>query len=135
MTLKKKKGIADKMLVTLISIFILFVFLIGSLNFIESTIKYIDAHQIARKYILKMESNSFISPDNINKLTTELRSKGFKNIDLSGSTTTKVSFGDDVVIDIKYDQAIRKITLNGLAPKVTVENTRIRITKSSTGKR
>lgn len=131
---KKHKGTVDQFIIPLIGIFAIFVVCIATLNYINSTNKFIVANQICRKYILKIETYGYLDSDNVNKLENELSLQGFTNIDLSGTTLVPVSNGEDVYLNIKYDQTIKNIKIDGYNISLQNEVKRIYLTRSSTAK-
>lgn len=57
--------------------------------------------QVARCYILKMETVGCLTEGDKNKLLAELHSIGVQGIDLSGSTVNPVEYGDSVILHIR----------------------------------
>lgn len=132
--MRKKKGEIDQYVIIVLGILSFFIITIASLNYVGSTDKYIAANQIARKYILKIESNGYLTPENTIKLKNELTNQGFSNIDLTGTTMAEVKNGDDVFLFISYDQPIRNIAIENYSIKFVNEAHRVQISRSSTAK-
>ncbi|MBV4419308.1 hypothetical protein KM800_08185 [Clostridium tyrobutyricum] len=132
--MRKKKGEIDQYVIIVLGILSFFIITIASLNYVGTTDKYITANQIARKYILKVESSGYLTPDNAIKLKSELTNQGFSNIDLTGTTMTEVKNGDDVFLFISYDQPIRNIDIENFSVKFVNEVQRVQISRSSTAK-
>lgn len=57
--------------------------------------------QVARNYILKMETVGCLTEGDKNSLLAELQSIGIEGIDLSGSTMNPVEYGDSVILHIR----------------------------------
>lgn len=57
--------------------------------------------QVARCYILKMETVGCLTEGDRNGLLAELQSIGLQGIDLTGSTTNPVGYGDRVILRIQ----------------------------------
>lgn len=132
--MRKKKGEIDQYVIIVLGILSFFIITIASLNYVGSTDKYITANQIARKYILKIESNGYLTPENTIKLKSELTNQGFSNIDLTGTTMAEVKNVDDVFLFISYDQPIRNIAIENYSIKFVNEAQRVKISRSSTAK-
>jgi hypothetical protein len=64
-------------------------------------IKKLEVSQISRKYILKMETEGYLSQENKNQMLLELKNLGIQNVDISGTTTQQVTYGDTIVLKIK----------------------------------
>ncbi|QAA32711.1 hypothetical protein [Clostridium manihotivorum] len=132
--MKKKKGEIDQYVIIVLGILSFFIITIASLNYVGSTDKYITANQIARKYVLKIESKGYLTPENAAKLRSELTNQGFSNIDLTGTTMSEVKNGEDVFLFINYDQPIRNIDIENFNVKFVNEVQRVQISRSSTAK-
>ena len=61
----------------------------------------LEVSQVSRKYILKMETEGYLTPENQKELLLELKELGIKNIELSGTTLNPVAYGDTIVLWIK----------------------------------
>ncbi len=57
--------------------------------------------QVARCYILKMETVGCLTEGDKNRLLAELHTIGLKGIDLAGSTMNPVDYGDSVILRIQ----------------------------------
>lgn len=60
-----------------------------------------DIRQIARGYLLEMETTGYLTPAGRTSLLQELSDKGLENIDLSGTTQTEVGYGSDIVLSVQ----------------------------------
>lgn len=134
MILKKNKGTVDEIIIPLFFLFALFVVVIGTLNFVVPIVKYINANQVARTYILKIESNGYLTEENTDQLKTKLTNLGFTNIDLTGTTFSPVSNGDDVFLNIKYDQTYNAFSIVNFNVVVNHVTKSVTISRSSTAK-
>lgn len=112
---------------------VVFVFFISNIVPIK---KSTDAEAIARKYMLKMEQNGFLTADNEASMVSDFNNIGINNIDISGTTLTQVNYGDDVYLCITYKYPVKSIvTGNGLIPSFQNVDKTITIKKSSTSKK
>ena len=57
--------------------------------------------QIARKYILRMETTGELTEADRTALSQELESLGVTELDLSGTTMDRVDYGDTIVLVIR----------------------------------
>lgn len=136
-TIKKKKGeLPSYIIVILLGILSFFAIITSAMGGIEAADKYLTANRIARKYMLKVESygHGYLNQDDASRLREDLETQGFKNVDLSGSTMTKVDNGADIYLNIKYDQTIRKLKIQNINIKIVNEIQRVEIPLSSTAK-
>ena len=57
--------------------------------------------QVARCYILQMETVGCLTEGDKNRMLAELQSIGLQGIDLTGSTMNPVEYGDSVILHIR----------------------------------
>lgn len=57
--------------------------------------------QIARKYILKMETEGGLSGTDRSSLVNELKEQGLTEINLSGTTFSSAAYGQTIVLQIR----------------------------------
>ncbi len=93
------------------------------------------ADQIAREYILKMETQGYLSEAMKNNLISDLSDVGFDNINLQGTTMTKAEYGDEIVLMINAHLETEDYVFENLLSKRTDRKIRqIKISKKSTSK-
>lgn len=93
------------------------------------------ADQIAREYILKMETQGYLSEDMKNSLISELGDAGFVGINLQGTTVSKAEYGEEVVLMINAFLETEDYVFESLLSKRTDRKQRhIKISKKSTSK-
>lgn len=90
--------------------------------------------QVAREYILIMETEGYLSAADQGALQAELESYGLYNISLSGTTTSEVNYGDRIYLGISgtYDDNILAFA-DGIS-KYTAHPSSITIQRQSTAK-
>ena len=64
-------------------------------------LKKLEVSQVSRKYILKMETEGYLSQENKARMLTELEALGLQNVDVSGTTLYPVNYGDTITLKIK----------------------------------
>lgn len=90
---------------------------------------------IAREYLLRMESNGYLSAEDIANLTSDLQDAHLLNINLSGTTTTEVSNGEIIILSIEGElELLNYKILDIFKTESTTENKNISIIKKSTAK-
>ncbi len=57
--------------------------------------------QLARKYILRMETCGYLTGEDETKLMYELEQLGVKEVNLAGSTVNQVGYGEEIRLQIK----------------------------------
>ena len=63
--------------------------------------KKLEISQVSRRYILKMETEGYLTPQSKESLLQELRDLGMQEIDISGTTQQPVNYGDAIQLHIK----------------------------------
>lgn len=73
-----------------------------------------DVNMIMRKYIIRMESEGYLTADDESELMEELKDVGMTNIDISGTTLSEVKYGQTVYLYVKGDISKRVISLGDI---------------------
>lgn len=73
-----------------------------------------DVNMIMRKYIIRMESEGYLTADDESELMEELKDVGMTNIDISGTTLSEVEYGETVYLYVKGDISKRVISLSDI---------------------
>jgi len=60
-----------------------------------------EVSQLARQYILRMETVGYLTPPDRTVLTSQLQEIGVSEIDYEGTTMSAVGYGEAVVLQIK----------------------------------
>lgn len=93
------------------------------------------ADQIAREYILKMETQGYLSENMKNNLISDLDGAGFTGINLQGTTMSKAEYGDEIALMIHASLETEEYVFENLLGKRTDRKIRhITISKKSTSK-
>lgn len=98
----------------LMALAVLFTFFIAMINQYDAILAENDIHRINRKYLLVMEKEGYLTAAHQNALVTELTNYGATNINLTGSSISKVGYGNRVVLHIECDIPISQINMSGL---------------------
>lgn len=75
----------------------------------EMMVKKLEISQICRKYILKMETEGYLTAENKASLLQELKALGMESIELNGSTMQPVTYGDTIVLKIKGNMKVNML--------------------------
>ncbi len=99
----KKKSPANVMNLVTIGMAILAITIVVMvyLQCTELLLLKLEVSQVSRKYILKMETEGYLTPHNQNELLLELKELGLKNVELTGTTLLPVPYGDTIILRIK----------------------------------
>lgn len=98
--------------------------------------KKLEVSQVSRKYILKMETEGYLSGENKNNLLQELRAMGVLEPDLTGTTLQPVAYGDTILLKIKGKIVTRTIKEEELwnggfgSSQISVEEVRMSTAKN-----
>lgn len=134
--MKKKVGQVEDFFVQMIGIILAFAVMLSGIHYADVTTKYNNANQIAREYILKMESHGGLDETDAPALIDKMDKKGYKNLDISESTfkSERIQYGSEVRLVMKFDLYVKSIEINGLNIKTVMKTKHIVITKASTSK-
>ena len=72
-----------------------------SFNSMGLMLRKMEVSQVARKYILVMETKGCLTEDIRQQMLNELDGIGLKEIDISGTTTQPVEYGNTIVLQIR----------------------------------
>ena len=99
--MKKEKGnILDFVTVgiTLLAIAILAMAVFHSMSLMQ---RKLQISQVARRYILAMETRGCLTDEDCTKMQEELAALGMKELDLSGTTRQPVGYGNEIRLSIR----------------------------------
>ena len=134
--LKKKKeaSIVENMLVMLLELVVVSAFLVIIFGAFSGISDKWGMRQVAREYMLLMETEGYLSSSDRVALIEELEEYGLYNISLSGTTTSRQEYGSRIYLCITgtYDDNI--LAYAGGLSKVTENPVTITINKQSTAK-
>lgn len=129
----KKDGVIGDMCMAAITLICVGFLIVRLGEFDNNTLKKIKIDNITKKYILKIESEGYLSAQNENNIINELKRKGFENIRIS-SNKSEVQYGSDVMLDVTADVPIKTTVLDGFKFKKKIINKEIHSSISSTSK-
>lgn len=101
MHMKKNQGNVLDFLTILLTIMAMSIVVTVYLECTGLLMKKLEVSQISRKYILKMETEGYLTEGTENELLSELHRAGVCSVDISGTTVTPVAYGDTIVLKIR----------------------------------
>lgn len=131
---KKEASVIENMLVALIGITMMMAFLVIIFGSFASISSRWNMRQVAREYLLVMESDGYLSSTDQAALIAELESYGLYNVSLAGTTVREVDYGDRIYLKITgtYDDNILQFA-GGLS-KVASNPVTMTINRQTTAK-
>ena len=132
---RKDKGILDQFLPALVTIVFLAILWVGSMVSAAGIDRSSDIHLVARKYMLRMETDGYLTEENRNLLLGELHALDMTDIDLTGSSFTDVGYGNTVELVIRGMVTLKSIEFTDFASSIMTERqTEVAIHKISVAK-
>lgn len=98
---RKSKGNILDFVSIMITILAMSILVMAYLECTNLLMKKMEIGQISRKYILKMETDGYLTEQLKGEMLQELSGAGLRGIDLSGTTLQPVTYGDAVFLKIK----------------------------------
>lgn len=93
------------------------------------------AGQIARQYMLEMESTGYMTEDAQSSIIEALKAIGMNNINLSGTTMTEAGYGNEIVLVINAKAPVTEIAITDyLNPVIESSETDFKVVLKSTAK-
>lgn len=99
--MKKEGGNVGELLSAALCLLAMTVMLMSYMDCIQVIQQKLEISQVARQYILRMETVGSLSSPDYQKLCQELRNLGVDNLSLDGTTTRQVSYGEEIMLQIR----------------------------------
>lgn len=132
---RKDKGILDQFLPAIIVIVLLAVLWTGSMISASNIDRSTDIQQVARTYLLKMETDGYLTEENRNLLLSDLAALDMERIDLTGTTFSDVGYGNRIDLVIRGVVNLKDMDYKGFAsPMMTTRQAEVSIKKVSVAK-
>lgn len=129
---RKDKGILDQMLPAIVVIVLLAVLWTGSMISASNIDRSSDIHHVARTYLLRMESDGYLTEENRNLLLAELEALDMEKIDLTGTSFSDVGYGHEIRLVIRGVVNLRDVDFKGFTtPMMTTRQAEVAINKVS----
>lgn len=117
--------------VTLLVVAIIAVMVMDWFGNLESKTKL---DMIAREYILRMESFGYLDDDDKNSLLESLGEVGVHDISLTGTTTSAVTYGEKIILNVTGNIEITTFQMDGFHLIRGTRDIPVTLYKSSTAK-
>jgi len=98
---KKTKGNILDFLTVGIAVLGIAIIVLASFESMGLMVKKLEVSQIARKYILLMETKGCLTEQDKEALTAELESVGLHHVELAGTTLKPVAYGEEILLCIR----------------------------------
>ena len=132
---KKDKGMLDQFLPAIVVIVLLAVLWTGSMITASNINRSNDIQQVARTYLLQMETEGYLTEENKGLLLNDLAALDMINIDLTGTSFTDVGYGNQVRLVIRGKVKLKDIKFQSFAaPMMTGRQADVAINKVSIAK-
>ena len=131
---KRKASVIENTLVMFINLVLVCAFLVIIFGAFSGISDKWGMRQVAREYMLIMETEGYLKPADQAALKAELENYGLYNISFSRSTTSEVNYGDRIYLCISgtYDDNV--LAFAGAISKYTTHPSSITIRRQTTAK-
>jgi hypothetical protein len=132
---RKDKGILEQFLPAIVVIVLLAVLWTGSMISASNIDRSSDIQQVARTYLLKMETDGCLTQENSNLLIADLEALDMEQIDLTGTSMSDVGYGNQIRLVIHGVVNLKDVKFKGFAtPMMTTRQAEVAIEKISVAK-
>ena len=97
---RKDSGFAEKLIPVLLSTGVVFGLILLSGRFSQVLRTREEMNQIARAYLLEMETLGYLPNDRVLRLQDKLEDYGLSDISFSGTTLAAVNYGDSIQLSV-----------------------------------
>lgn len=131
---KRKASVLENTLVMFVNLILVCAFLVIVFGAFSGVSDKWGMRQVAREYMLIMETEGYLNATDQATLKAELESYGLYNINFSGTTTREVDYGKRIYLCISgtYDDNI--LSFAGAISKYTTNPSQITINRQTTAK-
>lgn len=99
--MKKEEGSIGDLMAACICMLLMTVLLVSYMDSVRLVNEKTEINQIARKYILRMETVGMLTESDRQLLDRELEDAGASGVSLEGTTFDKVGYGEEIILKIK----------------------------------
>ena len=99
--LRKNKGSVGNIMVTGLCLLAMTVVMLAYMDNVQLIQQKTEVSQLARKYILRMETVGYLTAGDRTMLTGELQVIGITDITYEGTTDNEVGYGEPITLQIK----------------------------------
>lgn len=112
----REQGNVGNIMITGLCMLAMTVVMLSYMDNVQLVQQKTEINQLARKYILRMETVGYLTPEDRSMLTQELQSVGVTEITYEGTTEHAVGYGQMIALQIKgkvkgqYDVAEQRVS-------------------------
>lgn len=99
----KKKEASSTYLTVWVSVMAVFILIMLNVNTATNINRFRIVNQIGREYLLRMESDGYLTPEDRTDLETELDALGYVNNITISAPLSEVAYGQQITLKIQYD--------------------------------
>lgn len=99
--MQKREGNVGDLMITGICLLAMTVIMLAYMDSVELIQEKAEVGQLARKYILRMETVGYLTAEDRTALTQALTDMGVTEIDYTGTTMGQVTYGAPIVLKIQ----------------------------------
>ncbi|MCM1191536.1 MAG: hypothetical protein NC123_09285 [Butyrivibrio sp.] len=99
--MKKEKGSIGDLLAACICMVLMTLLLVSYMDSVRLVDEKTEINQIARKYILRMETVGMLTESDRRLIERELEAAGASEVSLEGTTFERVGYGEEIVLKIR----------------------------------
>jgi len=118
--LKKKEGNVIDYSIVFIALLVSFFIILVSMDITKLRSDENDIDNIGRRYLLVLETKGYLPTEEQTSLINELQGVGVTNINIVGTTTSKVGYGNDVFLKVVGNKKIKDYSVDS---KLSFEKT------------
>ena len=96
-----QRGNVGDLMLTGVCMLAMTVMMLAYMNSLELLEQKREVGQLARKYILQMETKGYLTAENSEALKTELAAVGATEISLNGTTVNPVGYGENIILQME----------------------------------
>lgn len=118
---KKDKGMLEHFLPALVTIVLMAVLWTASMIQASNLDRSAQIQQVARIYMLRMESDGYLAEANKNLLLADLQALDMSEINLTGTSFSDVGYGNEVHLVIAGKVHLKDVDFKGFASAMMTE--------------
>lgn len=99
--MKREKGNIGDLMAACVCMLLLTLLIVSYMDSVRLVDEKTEINQIARKYILRMETVGMLTEGDRQLLDEELQAAGASGVSLEGTTLDRVGYGEEIVLKIK----------------------------------
>ena len=96
-----QRGNVGDLMLTGVCMLAMTVMMLAYMDSLELLEQKREVGQLARKYILQMETTGYLTAENSEALKTELAAVGATEISLNGTTVNPVGYGENIILQME----------------------------------